>query len=292
MLKEKLNLISKVIRNPRNITEISRYVKNDFDTLRGVYRYKHSIIFIAGLPKSGTTWLRAMLAILPGYNIRPIFDPAGTINRNDISDDIFQSLPKGRYSIIKTHTKYSEENFKIITRHADRFIVMIRDLRDMCVSRYNHIKNDRTHHQCQSYNELNKDQGIMDSINAAYKHHVPWVESWRKAANDHPNKILVVRYEQLNQALKETLKKVFRFYDLEVDASIIDKMLQTQLKGEADIQKSLEGIENRIGGLKSTARKGIIGDWRNHFNSEHKTRFKKLIGEHLIRLGYETDLNW
>jgi len=68
----KLNLVVKVIKKPRNMREIGHYLKNDFDTFRGMYTYKHPIIFIAGLPKSGTTWLRTMLANLPGYNIRPV----------------------------------------------------------------------------------------------------------------------------------------------------------------------------------------------------------------------------
>ena len=176
MLRAKLNLVFKAIQNPRNTREISHYLKNDFDTLRGVYHYKHPIIFIAGLPKSGTTWVRTMLAMLPGYNIRPIYDPKGTmVEHYFICDDVFQALPKNRYSIIKVHTKFSEENFKIITKYVDRFIVMYRDLRDMCVSRYIHVKNDKTHDLCQSYNEWSKDEGMMHSIGLVYKHHVPWV---------------------------------------------------------------------------------------------------------------------
>lgn len=292
MLKVKLNLVSKVIRNPRNMREISNYLKNDFDTLRGMYRYKHPIIFIAGLPKSGTTWLRSMLALLPGYNIRPIYDPIGSINRRDISEDIFNALPQNRYSIIKVHTQYSPENFDIITRYVDRFIVMCRDLRDMCVSRYIHVKNDRMHQLYHEYNQWPKEKGIMHSIEFVHREFIPWVEGWRKASHDHPGKILLVQYEQLNRALKKTLERIFQFYELHVDASVIQRMLQTQLKKEADIRRNLKDIDRRIGRLKSTARKGIIGDWRNHFNTEHKTRFKELMGGYLIRWGYEKDLNW
>ncbi len=42
----------------------------------------------------------------------------------------------------------------------------------------------------------------------------------------------------------------------------------------------------------STFRKGMIGDWRNHFKDEHKAAFKDLAGEELVALGYERDLNW
>lgn len=41
-----------------------------------------------------------------------------------------------------------------------------------------------------------------------------------------------------------------------------------------------------------TFRKGVIGDWRNHFSDEHVAVFKEVTGRHLIALGYETDLDW
>lgn len=39
-------------------------------------------------------------------------------------------------------------------------------------------------------------------------------------------------------------------------------------------------------------RKGIIGDWKNHFTEEHKELFKKIAGQLLIEEGYEKDLKW
>jgi len=39
-------------------------------------------------------------------------------------------------------------------------------------------------------------------------------------------------------------------------------------------------------------RKGIAGDWKNHFTQEDRRVFKEEAGELLIRLGYERDLDW
>jgi hypothetical protein len=39
-------------------------------------------------------------------------------------------------------------------------------------------------------------------------------------------------------------------------------------------------------------RKGIEGDWRNHFTNEMKQGFKGIAGSLLIELGYETDMSW
>lgn len=39
-------------------------------------------------------------------------------------------------------------------------------------------------------------------------------------------------------------------------------------------------------------RKGVAGDWRNHFTPRLRSAFKERYGNLLLQLGYEEDLNW
>lgn len=48
------------------------------------------------------------------------------------------------------------------------------------------------------------------------------------------------------------------------------------------------GQENRT----SHYRKGVPGDWKNHFNSEHVRLFKKRYNDLLVKLGYESSEDW
>jgi hypothetical protein len=43
---------------------------------------------------------------------------------------------------------------------------------------------------------------------------------------------------------------------------------------------------------RSHYRKGISGDWRNHFSDAHKKEFKERFGQMLIDLGYERNSEW
>jgi len=39
-------------------------------------------------------------------------------------------------------------------------------------------------------------------------------------------------------------------------------------------------------------RKGIVGDWRNHFTREAAEVFERHAGKELLLLGYETSADW
>jgi len=44
--------------------------------------------------------------------------------------------------------------------------------------------------------------------------------------------------------------------------------------------------------VKNHYRKGVAGDWGNHFNQEHRRFFKDNYNDLLIKLGYEKSSNW
>ncbi|MCA9299000.1 MAG: sulfotransferase domain-containing protein, partial [Phycisphaerales bacterium] len=49
-----------------------------------------------------------------------------------------------------------------------------------------------------------------------------------------------------------------------------------------------KGDEDRLAHL----RKGVAGDWRNHFTDSVKDAFKARFGAHLVETGYESGLDW
>jgi hypothetical protein len=66
------------------------------------------------------------------------------------------------------------------------------------------------------------------------------------------------------------------------------KLLDDRLKFEKLAKGRKKGDEN----FRSHYRKGQAGDWKNHFNDQHKAVFKEKYGDLLIKLGYEKDNNW
>jgi len=248
------------------------------------YPYDRKVLFVAGLPKSGTTWMSKLLGMIPGYYERTIYDPSRMMMFHDISSMVFELMPAYAHSVMKLHTKYSTENFEVIKDYVDKFIIMYRDLRDMTVSRYFHVVNDESHRHYQLYHQMSQEDGILHSINITGQAYVSWVKDWHEMAQAHPEMIIEVRYEELNADARGTMNKVLSFFNIAADNGLLERMAATQLKTPVNLKESLSRGD--------TKRKGIVGDWRNLFTQKHKDYFKEMAGQLLIDLGYEHDLNW
>ncbi|MGH8547973.1 MAG: sulfotransferase domain-containing protein [Methylococcales bacterium] len=280
----------KIANNPALFREALVYARNDLLSWFGVYRYDYPVIFIAGLPKSGTTWLETQLVKVLGYNLRPINDPQGVTLNHDICESVFSWLPEHGYSLIKLHTRYTDENFRIITKYCPKFIVMIRDLRDMCVSGYFHVKNNPEHCHYALYNQESIETGLLHRIEITGHEYVPWVRNWLRVAEQHPNEISLIRYEDLNKDPFTTFQKALEFYHLPVNEDFLQELENSKLKEQRDLKNEL--TKNTGSRLKSTARKGIVGDWHNYFTEANKAKFKQMSGDILVESGYEKDNNW
>jgi hypothetical protein len=56
--------------------------------------------------------------------------------------------------------------------------------------------------------------------------------------------------------------------------------------------KKAGGRERGVEDAHNHYRKGVAGDWRNHFEPVHVEYFKRNYNDLLLRLGYETDPHW
>ncbi|MBX3037001.1 MAG: sulfotransferase domain-containing protein [Anaerolineales bacterium] len=92
--------------------------------------------------------------------------------------------------------------------------------------------------------------------------------------------VLSIHFEDLIHNRTETLTKIMNYF--------LDKVpLQTSR------QLILDSLEASINPTKSpTFRSGKTGEWKKHFNEQHKQIFKEVAGDLLLKLGYEKDNTW
>ena len=96
-----------------------------------------------------------------------------------------------------------------------------------------------------------------------------------------------VRYEDLLERPNEEVERLLGFLGAGTDREIVQHCVSS-----ASFEKLSKGRERGQEDPSSFYRKGVAGDWKNHFTEEDKRVFKEEAGELLIRLGYERDLDW
>ena len=99
--------------------------------------------------------------------------------------------------------------------------------------------------------------------------------------------ILYMTYEQLLadpvNALRQCVEHVS---PITADHRLLERTVEHYAMAKVTGRK--QGEEDR----GSFVRKGIAGDWKNHYGQEAAEVFQKYAGAELIALGYETDANW
>jgi hypothetical protein len=93
--------------------------------------------------------------------------------------------------------------------------------------------------------------------------------------------VMPVRFEDLILSRPQTIR------------AMLDHLEASGYRIPLDSQSAVEKVMQAIDPKRSpTFRKGVVGDWRAHFNAEHKRMFKETAGDLLIRLGYEKNNDW
>lgn len=119
---------------------------------------------------------------------------------------------------------------------------------------------------------IDKDGLRMVSVRQRYEGVFQWLEQ--------PS-VLCIRFEELINERERVLNQM------------LDQVEQTGYKIPTPRPKAIEILLETIQPKKSkTFRSGKTGEWRKYFKDAHKSLFKEIAGDLLVRLGYEKDNDW
>jgi len=111
---------------------------------------------------------------------------------------------------------------------------------------------------------------------------VPYINAARSVARSAPERYFELRYEDLHADLGRVLGPLLRFLD--VDAS---EEVQRRCGERASFEALSGGRRRGECDNQSFYRKGIVGDWKNHFDDLSRAAFERFGGKLLRELGYE-----
>ncbi len=253
-------------------------------------QYPQPILFIAGLPKSGSTWVERMVASYPGFHEYLIPDVAKYELATGGSHDF--ELPTGMFDqlknvliLTKMHSHGSPNNVKVLRDAGINYVILHRDLRDVAVSYHFYVQNTPWHPEYKYHYKASTQEGIAVFGTRMLPAYIEWVRSWRENAD--PASSIQIRYEEMLIDPMIGMTRVASLFGLDSSAPTIERIV------EEHSFKNMSGGRDR-GDSSSTAfaRKGIAGDWKNHFTKELREQFGKLIAGLLIETADEQDDSW
>ncbi len=254
-------------------------------------QYDQNILFVAGLPKSGTTWLERMIASYPGFEIQARVPEAefhelrtGGSHDFELPEGVFDRFDR-RLAVMKLHSHGSEHNNRVLAASGVRCVYLYRDLRDIAVSNYFYVRRARWHPEYRLYKNADLNEGLRIFADRRLGEYVDWIRSWKSNAD--PETTLEVRYEQILEEPIEIMTKVAALFGLDTDADRIAEIVERN-----SFKRMTGGRTPGQENSKSFVRKGKAGDWKNQFDDETKAIFKASIGDFLIETGYENDDTW
>ncbi len=233
-------------------------------------------MLVNSVPKSGTTWTRRMVASLPGYAEFPMQGVSGA----EIHE--LESVAPGQ--VFHGHLVSSQALFRTLETMEFRTVYVYRDLRDVVVSDYHHRMYLNPNRAPAQFLTMTKEELLMpDAL-------LEWCGSAKRfqdVANwiAHPG-IPAIKYEDLKADGVGTMHRALTEIGFKIDRRLVGHIVESN---------SFERQAGRPAGEEDRAaplRKGIVGDWRNHFTQRNIDAFKDAFGEMLIAYGYEQDLNW
>ena len=222
--------------------------------------WPHRVLYIAGLPKSGTHWLASLLGSVPGYRLRKPYDPDRCTYRHDVCREVFVRLPSDLYSVVRHHTQCNEGNLAVLKSRGIVPIVMTRDLRDQCVARYFHVLQDRGHRHHSRYTHATREDGLRHCVEFTLKRYVPWVRQWRKEVRLRSEAYVLTSFERMHASPAGELGRILTALDIH-GVDVEDIVEDTRAGTTFNLRRNLLW-------RKGTARKGIVGDWRNHLRPD------------------------
>jgi len=253
------------------------------------------IFFANSFPKSGT---HLLFQVLQGFaQLGPAVDsglPAvvtfdGPTGQPRPTNAIMRDLQRFRPGdVAYGHLHALPEIVSLLTRDGVAPFFIYRDPRDVVVSHVHYVTEmepNHVHHNYYRYELQNFDERLRTSILGRPDVDVPFPDIRRRFDPylgwlELPE-VLTLQFEDFITQKEQTLLRV------------LEHARGRGFPVTLGEQESLEVLKSAIDPMKSpTFRSGKIGKWRESFNEAHKSIFKEICGDLLIRLGYEQSNDW
>lgn len=256
-------------------------------------------VFISSVPKSGTTFMQCIVYnLLTKGNQAALqhisgFTPFLDSHRTFGEDGNLQSQYQANHKFMGAHAFNTHFLYNMLPFSANmKYIYVVRDGKDVAVSFYHHLCNqDDADLFDGSFSEFLKQ--FLDG-KLPYGSRIAHIRSWLRAyrsfeqhttvegTESSPNPILLVRYEDLINNLKDQVLRILTFLSLSYSDEEVDAVLPFMSFAYMKANKhKFEPISVQWKEGFEFIRKGVVGDHVTIFSEEDCLLYQQRVAEEL-----------
>ena len=156
-----------------------------------------------------------------------------------------------------------------------RMITTTRDGRDCYVSLWFHLYPER---------DPLAAENRADFVGRIPGHAATWRDAmakFQKDAADYPGRHFSIRYESLLEDAEGEMSRLFEWFGCDASEATVAEVVARNAFSVLSGGRRPGEVD-----AKSFLRKGIAGDWKNHFDDECEARYREVAGEALDAAGY------
>ncbi|XP_062993504.1 sulfotransferase 2A1-like [Elgaria multicarinata webbii] len=251
-----------------------------------VFQVRDSDVFNLTYPKSGTTWMQEILTLIHNNGDPtqsqsvPSWERVPWIEQKTAAE-FLENRPSPR--LISSHLPLSLFPESFFTSQA-KVIYTVRDPRDVCVSLYYYAKMSSFLEYRENFGEFIELFTAGKILFGSWFDHVKAWLTYKDQTN-----FLLLTYDELLKDLRGSVLHICQFLEKDLDASAVNSVVENasfeMMKGNKMVNYSLisEDIMNHK--ISPFLRKGISGDWKNHFTLEQSDAFRQLYQEKMKDVG-------
>jgi len=255
-----------------------RWLQRRIEQSRHDHRWRN--LLVLSQPKSGSTWLARMLAAVEGYRL---WNPRGiTFASHDLPTSWASRPPTAGWTVTKTHTSPTRPNRDLVAASGRPFVVLVRDLRDVAVSWTFYVANTPDHPQHEIVAPLAPDERLDHFIETM----LPWYRDWTLGWLEHlaeegaSGRGMLVRYEHLLDRPVAVFSDVLDHFEIGLSRERIERIV-----ADHSFERMAGGRRRGEEDASAFVRKGVAGNWREHFAPRHGPAFDVVASPALVALG-------
>lgn len=175
---------------------------------------------IVSMQQSGSHWIKNMLAscFVQIYGLPPLAHiQDDSIIGHTKSPPVYKNIPQ----IVHSHGFPHALTLKIPGLHYPKYLVLVRGLKESLVSHYERFKGD--YRNC-DFSEYLRGDVRQDKFHSDIWSRMRFMNEWGRLLQSHPQSAMALRYEDMKQDAKASLKKTCAFFGIDAaTGEIIDK---------------------------------------------------------------------